>query len=159
MPELLFLLQAPCYDPLPFLVSPPADDVFVETARKYTTTEENYTYKERAAGIDCKRFLARAPVPGALTLTPQPAYKKIAKNRAAIMAAVSSDGPVVIYFNVDKRLDSGFHLYSSGVFNVSQCRPYKTHPNHAMLIVGYDMAPQEVSWVRTAVSWVRVKHV
>lgn len=58
------------------------------------------------------------------------------------MAAVANRGPVVFYFFVE----NNFFSYSGGVYPASACRSNTI--NHAMLIVGYDMAAQ-VGWARS----------
>ena len=83
-------------------------------------------------GATCGAPVGSVAPAGAITVAPQPGYATVAANPTAIMNAVSSTGPVVVYFNVQ----NSFYGYAGGIYQASSCTTETI--NHAMLLVGYN---------------------
>ena len=120
----------PCC-PAPFLVCV-QDEVFRYVSnRHFATSEAAYPYKA-LTGATCGAPVGSVAPAGAITVAPQPGYATVAANPTAIMNAVSSTGPVVVYFNVQ----NSFYGYAGGIYQASSCTTETI--NHAMLLVGYN---------------------
>lgn len=98
---------------------------------RFATSEAAYPY-QAVTGTTCRTPTGSTAPAGAITVAPQPGYATVASNPTAIMAAVSSTGPLVIYFNVQ----SSFYGYAGGIYQASQCTTETI--NHAMVVVGYN---------------------
>jgi hypothetical protein len=130
MPLLSTALTSPSPAPSP---PHPADDVFKFASTFYATSEASYPYT--AVTGTCKSWatsVASAPA-GSIAATPSPGFKWVAASADAIMSAVSSTGPVAIYFNVQ----GAFWSYTSGIYPAAtDCSTGWV--NHGMVVVGYN---------------------
>lgn len=100
---------------------PATDEAFNYASRFFVTSEGSYPY----TGVTGTCRQASMPSAGELTVA-SPGYTGVYNSPQEIMRAVSSKGPVVIYFNV---VDN-FYGYAGGIYQASQCNANSY--NHAM---------------------------
>lgn len=105
-----------------------ADEVFRYAAASFIVPEALIPYTGQDGGA-CAA--PRVSPPGAVRAYSRHGFVRVGDSAAALMDAVSSQGPVVAYLNVLPELVA----FTGGVYQPGQCAA--TY-NHAMLIVGYN---------------------
>ncbi|KAL4421982.1 hypothetical protein ABPG77_011005 [Micractinium sp. CCAP 211/92] len=122
-----------------------AEEALEYASRQFAATQPAYA---QAPGSGCKtRFTSTA---GGISLA-APGYRAVDSSAQAIMRALITDGPVLVYFQVDE----SFVFYDSGIYPASACKAAaggKTY-NHAVLIVGFSQAADPLPYWIVRNSW------